>query len=1201
MSIIGGRFKSFVYTVAYAVVATIIITNTQAFAQVDTGTILGTVKDAAGAVVPRAKVVLTNKGTGVTQVSESGDDGRYIFTPLKIGAYQVEVEATGFKKAIRSRIELNIQVQAVVDFSLETGDINQTVEVTTEAPLLQIAESSVGQAVNGQTINNLPLKGRDWTYLARLSAGVNIPQQGARADGQFAANGTRPAMNNYLIDGIDNNTSSVDFLNGTAYVIKPPVDAIGEFKIQTNAFSAEFGRAGGAILNATMKSGTNQFHGTAWEFLRNDKLDANSWGNNLRSLDKAKYRQNQFGGALGGPIWKGKTFFFGDFEGTRIRQGRLVTASVPTAAERASGYTNFSDLIARQNNTARGTDILGRAILQGTIFDPATTRCLDSGASDPVTGMQAKSKGCVRDPFPGNIIPAGRLNPNAVKIMNLYPAENFIQAGNYGNNYAAVRNLTDDTNSFDARIDHHFSDTDHIFGRYSFADIVRFRPGPFEGVADGGAYGDGNETVRTTGLAISYTHSFSTTVINEVRLGLSREHSNRLPPLGNDTSDIPASFGIQGIPQVEGNGGLPPLNIDGLNRLGAVTWLVADRLSNTTQLTDNLTKIYKNHTFKGGVEYQYINFPWVGPPYARGNFSFDGSFTSAPALRDASTGRAQFLLNPINSTVAGIPGVQGAVNNLGGVNQLQASPFGSIASNRNYWGGYFQDDWKVTPKLTLNLGLRWERFSLTNDANYAQANFVQEAGQKPRYIIPASRKDNPKVSQAFINGLAASGIDLVYTDDFGSGIGTVQKNNFGPRFGFAYQFTNKLVLRGGYGIYYGGFENRGGNPSLGYNYPFQFDFTIRAPNENQPIVYTNGLRGTLENGLLGVPLDPTQVNPNGLNLRGIEFNYKTPYTQGYNLIAQYELGSRNSVEVGYVASLGRHIETFVGTNHITTILPPGQNLNAQNYVPYPTFARGSSLALTTGNSHYHALQSKFQRRFSKGLDALVSYTWSKTLTNAGDLLSNGGAGGYRGPGVIWVRDEMARASFDVRHGLTVSGYYEFPIGKGKSFLNGLHGIGDAILGGWSTNWVFSYYTGQPQIIGCTVTTTEGLGCNSLLVPGVDPYLNKLDAQGYQVIWNPAAFTNPPLATTIGQKDLSPLGGGRTQLSGPPQKQVDLSIFKNFRISERFRSELRGEVFNLTNTPSFNIPNSNFQQATFGRLDSQRNSPSQIQLALKFYF
>jgi hypothetical protein len=1190
--------------VAWNFLALLLLFSATSFAQVDTGTILGTIKDATGAVVPNAKIVLTNKGLGITQRTETDENGRYIFTPLKTGMYQVEVEAQGFKKALRSAFELNIQQQAQVDFTLEAGEISQTVEVTAEAPLLQTSESSVGQAVSGQTINDLPLNGRDWTYLARLSTGVNLPQQGARAAGQFAANGMRPAQNNYLIDGIDNNTSSVDFLNGTAYVIKPPVDAIGEFKIQTNSFSAEYGRAGGAVLNASMKSGTNNFHGTLWEFLRNEKLDANSFRNNLTqitrpngtvgSIERPKYRQNQFGAALGGPIIKNKTFFFGDFEGTRIRQGRSIVASVPTAIQRASGYTDFSDLITRNGNRVRGTDLLGRSILIGTIFDPATTRRVTSGQVDPVTGRTATGTGFVRDPFPNNRIPASRLSPSAIKLLNLYPNENFIQAGTQGNNYNTVRSLTDDANSFDVRIDHHFNDRDHLFGRYSWADIVRFRPGPFEGVADGGAYGDGDETVRTSGLAISYTHSFTTSLINEVRLGLSREKSNRLPPLGNDTSNIPGSFGIPGVQQVEGNGGLPPLNIGGLNRLGAVTWLVADRLSNTTQLTDNLTKIYKNHTFKGGFEYQYIDFPWVGPPYARGNFNWNGSYTSAPGLTDGTTGRAQFLLTPTNATVAG------GVNGVGGINQLQASPFGSIPNFRNYVGAYFQDDWKVSSKLTLNLGLRWEHFSLTNAKDYVQANFVPGPG-KPRFIIPASRKDNPKVSQSFIDGLAKDGIDLVYTDEFGSGIGQTQKLNFGPRIGFAYQLSNKLVVRGGYGIYYGAFENRGGFPNLGYNYPFQFDFNFLAPSDAAPLIYPDGSAATLDRGLLGVPLDPTRVNALGLNLRGIEFNYKTPYTQGYSLITQYELSGRNSIEVGYVASLGRHLEAFIGTNLQNKILPPGQGLNPQNYVPFPTFARGSSYAATAGNSHYHALQTKFQRRMAQGLDMLLSYTFSKTLTNAGDLLSNGGAGGYRAVGILGIGDEMARASFDMKHALIISGNYDLPFGKGKKFLSGLNGIGNAMLGGWSTNWVYTYYSGQPQVIGCTIATTEGLGCNSLTVAGTNPYQNVRDAQGYKVIWNPAAFTNPPRATTIGQTDLSPLGGGRNQLSGPSQYGIDFSVFKSFVFKERFRSEFRAEFFNLTNTVNFNLPTSNFQAANFGRLEFQRNNPRQVQLALKLYF
>ncbi|HKX28575.1 MAG TPA: hypothetical protein VJ302_12815, partial [Blastocatellia bacterium] len=1028
----------------------------------------------------------------------------------------------------------------------------------------------------------------------------NLPQNGVRASNQFAANGTRPAQNNYMLDGIDNNTASVDFLSGRADVVRPPVDAVGEVKIQTNGFSAEFGRAGGAVMQATTKSGTNQLHGSAWEFLRNDVFDANSFQNNWRGVQKSPLRKNQFGGTLGGPIWKNKTFFFTDYEGTILRQGRIQTASVPTALERSSGYTDFSDLITRSGGRALGTDALGRQILAGTIYDPATTRSVTQGQADPVTGLTATKTGFVRDPFPDNRIPANRLDPNAVKLLNLYPAENFISSGTVGGNYISTRKQTDDRHQFDVRVDHNFSEKDQIFGRYSLADFNIFRPSPFEGIADSGAYGDGFETNRIWGLAISHTHTFHNSMLNEARFGISREHTHRNPPFGDDTGNIPSQYGIPGVPQVEGNGGLPPLNIDGLNRLGAVTWLVADRFSNTTQFTDNLTKNYKSHTFKGGVQVQHTSFPWVGPPYARGNFQWNGSYTSSPGVRDTNVGRAQFLLAPIAATVPG------GVNNVGGLDQLQASPFGRVNSNRQYYGAYFQDDWKVHSKLTLNLGLRWDYFSLTGEGDNAQANFVPDPAN-PRYIIPASRRDNPKLSQAFINALAQNKIALVYSDEFGSGLGQAPKRNFAPRFGFAYKVTEKLVARGGYGIYYGGFENRGGNPSLGYNYPFQFDFTFRAPNDSAPLIYPDGTQATLGRGLLAVPLESTGVNPGGLNLRGIEFKYKTPYTQGFSMLLQYQVSNNDSVEVGYIGSQGRHIETFVGANLQSALLPPGIGLNPQNYVPFPTFARGSSYAATTGNSSYHSMQSKFTHRFSKGLDLLASYTWGKTLTNAGDLLSGGNVSGFRLPGVLNIRNEMALASFHVKHALVISGSYQLPIGKGRPFLSGLSGPAGAILGGWSTNWAWYYYSGQPHGLVCTIATNEGGGCTPMRVQGVDPYLNKRDKDGFLVLFNPAAFTNPPKATAIGQTDLSPLGGDRSPVLGPPQRQLDLSIFKNFRLTERFRMEFRAEIFNLTNTVSYGFPGNynnnynNYSSPLFGRLDNQRNDPRQMQFAMKLYF
>ena len=619
----------------------------QVYAQVDTGAILGTVKDQTGAVVPAAKVTITNEGTGLTLSTLTRDDGGYIFTPLKIGKYTVEVEYSGFKKARRLSIEVNIQDQAVVDFVLEPGELTQTLEVTAAAPLLQTQSGSVGEGIGAKTINDLPLSGRNYTFLARLTAGVTHAQEdgrGLNATGFFAANGTRPAQNNYLLDGIDNNSNNVDFLSGAAYVVRPPVDAIAEFKLQTNAFSAEFGRAGGAVLNATLKSGTNGFHGSAWEFIRNDALDAADFFQNATGQKKGAFRQNQFGVAAGGRIIKNKTFWFADYEGTRIRQARPWVVAVPTNQQRNSGFTDFSDLITLQSGT-RGPDALGRSYPVGTIFDPATTRNVTAGQIDPVTGRTATASGFVRDAFSGNIIPANRLNPNAINLLNLYPAAN--GAGLVGN-YAVNRTNRDDINAFDVRVDHNFNEKDQVFFRYHFADEPRFKPGPFETFADGGSFNDGDEKIRQQGAALSWTHAFSPTLINEIRVGYTREYTNRLQAFGNDTSDIPAQFGFPGVLQVEGNGGLPLFNIGNLHQLGPSDWLVSERFSNTSQLSNNLTKVYKSHTFKGGFEAQHITFPWTAPPWSRGRLNFDGNYASMVNQPDSSTGRAQFLLNPIS-------------------------------------------------------------------------------------------------------------------------------------------------------------------------------------------------------------------------------------------------------------------------------------------------------------------------------------------------------------------------------------------------------------------------------------------------------------------------------------------------------------------------------------------------------------------------
>ena len=1140
-------------------------------AQVDTGTILGTVKDSAGGVVPGATVTITHEGQSLTLTAVTRSDGTYVFTPIRTGAYTVEVELQGFKKVMRRGVTVALQQQAVVDVALEPGGLTESVEVTSDAPLLQTQTGTVGETLNSSTIENLPINGRDYTILARLVTGVAPPQPGARAPLMFAANGVRPAQNNYMLDGIDNNTSNVDFLSGVAYIVKPPVDAVDQIKVLTSSFSAEYGRAGGAVLNTTLKSGTNQLRGTVWEFHRNDAMNASDFFANRANIKKGEYLSNQYGFTAGGPAIGNKTFWFADYEGSLIKQARTWVTTVPTAAQRASNFTNYSDLITLQSGTV-GADILGRTFPRGTVFDPATTRQLAAGQVDPVTGVAATRAGFVRDAFPNNQVPASRLNANAVRLMQLYPEAN---VAGLNNNYVTNRLNTDDTHSFDVRVDHNFSGKDRFFARYSFSDNHKVRPSPFEGDGDGGGFNEGDEKVRVHGFAASHTHMISPTLINEARFGVSREHTYRLQPIGGDTSDVPGKYGILGIPQVPGNGGLPTMNIGNLSMLGHAGWVVSERYSNTTQFSDNLTKVYKSHTFKTGYMYQDIYFGSTQPPYSRGTYAWDGRYTSLVNQNDNTTGRVQFLLNQIPATVPL------GVDFNGGMNSIQVSPFGDVDAFKTYHGAYAQDSWRVTPKLTVNYGVRWDYFSREQEKEAEQANMVP--GSPSRYLIPAEWSSLP-TSQSFKDNLAKDGIQLVYTDEFGSGLGKMPNNNFAPRVDAAYQINNKWVVRSGYGLFYGAFENRGGNPSLGYNYPFQFTLIYQAPNDTTPTRLPDGALAGLD-ARNHIVLDPTNVNANGLTLRGVEFDYKTPRYHNYNVNLQSEILPNHTVEVGYVGTRGRNLETFTGMNNVRQLLPPGTN--PQNFVEWPDFARGSLFVRTVGVSDYDSLQLKFNRRYHQGLAFLLSYTLADSKTNAGDSLSGGGVGGLRAPDVAgWdLKNDIGLSGFHTKHSLVFSGNYDLP-GSG------------AILGGWRTNWVLSIYSGQAQTINCSITTGAGTGCYALVVG--DPYGGSNDVNQF---YNPAAFANPAVVATIGQTDFSPLGGKRSQVTGPQLRQLDFGIARQFTVAGDRRFEVRVETFNVTNTPSFALPGSlNFLDArNFASITAMRNTPRQFQLGAKVYW
>jgi hypothetical protein len=1265
---VGRRFLG----IAGAIVL-VLLGVTPLRAQVDAGAILGTVTDTSGSAVHGATVTLTNEGTSAALSTTTGPDGGYKFTPVRIGSYKLTVTLQGFETIIRPHIEVNVGENVVADFALKPGNVTTTVEVTSSVPVLQTQDAAVGQVVDSRSVNNLPLNGRNFTFLAQLAAGVNSPQadtRGNAASGAFAANGLRPAQNNYLLDGIDNNSDTVDFLNGTNFVVLPPVDAIQEFKVQTSDFSAEFGRSGAAVLNATIKSGTNEFHGSAWEFFRNDKLDAADFFENAGGVKKGELRQNQFGFTGGGPVviphlfnGRNKLFFFGDYEGFRRVQGTILTGTVPTAAERASWdaggpLVNLQDYI--QSDTT--IDDLGRTVPKGTIFDPATTRLVTKGQVDPVSGLVATSTGFTRDPFGTcvastvtfsmaacnlNMLPFARLDGNAIKLLDLFPKPT--SSGTFGN-FANSPKLFEHKNSFDTRMDLNLNEKNQLFFRFSFSDDPQFIPGIFGGVADGGAFQQGPQTANAQQTALGFTHSFSPTLINEVRAGFNYLHTTRTSPVSGQDG-LPAQFGVQDIPQGSENGGLPAFGIGALSTLGSNAFLPSDEVSSTFQLTDDVTKIYGKHTFKMGFEFQHVKFSTLQPPWSHGQFNF-GGYTEPSGGNSGNVGIADFLLVP-QKHAASVPN---GIDYVGGANGVFVSNISLTDNGKDYYGGYVQDDWKVSHKLTLNLGVRYDFFGLVYEHHSNQANFVPNALGAPTYLMPGGKDscDNTFVSVSFTTLLAQDGINCLATNKYGGGLGHSQKANFSPRLGFAYQVNAKLVVRGGFGMFYNGFENRGFSPNIGENYPFQFNFsffpglkTNTAGGFDPTALYPyatagaggtpcggiganpmNGL-ATFEAGFSCTPLSPLVVNASGLALRGIEFNYKTPYSMSGNLTVQYQLTPSLTLQAGYVTSQARHLETFPGSNNVPVITD--NSANQATLVPYADFGRGSSYAATQGDSIYQGFQTKVEKSFANGLNFLAAYTYSKTLSDAGDLLNGGSVQGYRAPSVpgLGIHFDYGLAAFDIRNVFHFSGGYELPFGKGKHFAGDASGLQNQLIGGWSLNWSTTLQGGQPIGLSCPSGTAAGLNCGDLRVKGQPLDLGLHNSSDGKLSWygNPAAFAQPCTLGPGGTPTTSPKGcvpltgaaalGGLTQVPGPGFHRADFSVFKNFAIKERLTVQFRTEIFNILNHPNFNAPNfggngvvavsgaGDFTNLTnFGKIGATRDAPydpRQIQFALKLVF
>ena len=1199
-----------------------VFANKPVLAQIDTGGITGTVTDSSGAVIVGAKITLTNEGTGVAILTTSTSTGTYSLNQIRPGTYTLRAEAAGFQGFVANGVEVHVQQTLTIDVPLTAGAVNQQVTVTASTPLLQAENAAIGQTITSQTVNDLPLQTRDWASLAQLSAGVATApvgnpssDSGATSSAFFTVNGVNLWQNDFRLNGINDN---IEVYGGASVnsnaAITPPPDAIQEFKLQSGNFNAEFGHSTGGVINAAIKSGTNQIHGNLWEYLRNDVFNANLFFNSATHAPTPEYRQNLFGGTIGGPVYipklydgRNKTFFFFDYQGGRYITPSTYTSTVPTTGMVSSGFTNLQDLITFNSGTS--TDGLGRKFSHGTILDPATTRQIGPGQYDPISGLTNTSGNAiyVRDPFytGGSImgktdftgatqylnnIPVQRIDPNAVNLLGVYPGQN---APGFANNFVTLVKQPQNTDSYDIRIDENFNANNILFGVFDRSLISRDVPSALPGVAVGET-GGRNDSFPAYAWAVGYTHVFTPTLTNEMHVGM--VHADKLQKsFYGDTFGIPAQYGIGGIPQVANNGGLSPITINGLTHIGVGNYTPTLQYVWSIEGSDGVTKVFRSHTFKTGVQVDDLEGDISQPPQGRGDLNFNGQYTDIPNVNNNLNGIADLLLIPTTSTVGG-------VDYVGGMSSFSGSNIAATDDHRWYIGAYFQDDWKIRPDLTLNLGLRWDYFTPYAEVNGRQANFIPVGGNGNTGTYYISNKGcQVSRSASFDALLASSNISLDCVS--GLTLGSAQKTNFSPRLGLAYRVRPSIVIRGGYGIAFGALGNLGYGGTLGTNYPFVYTSTFPSPDSQHPLLLSNGQPATMENAFTTINLqDPTINSGQGLNLYGRQYDFQTPYVQTFNLTVQDQFTNHDSIQVGYVGTVGRHLDNLGYNNSPTEILPPG--VNPQNYIPFPSFARNSTYETTNAKSSYNSLQTTYEHQLGYGLSLLANYTYSKCLTNQHTQASQNQQ--YRAEWLpnFGINADYGLCDADAANLVHISGTYELPFGRGHEFLANSNRAVDAVLGGWMVNFIYSHQSGQPITVGCPVSTTANgvFGCFAFTVPGQGLYAGP---HNYKQWLNPSAFAQPPVATQIGQSDYSALGGSPQQVRGPGFNNLDSSVFKNFTFTESIRLQFRAEAFNTTNTPQFGQPGNlntfNNPSGGFSSITSMRGNPRTLQFALKLSY
>lgn len=1106
------------------------------FGQAQYGSIGGTIADSTGAVIPGVKFSIVNSATGQVTIGMSREDGSYLVPQLLPGTYDIQVEQASFKHLSVTGVLVDISQNVIRDLTLELGSVAETVTVSSRASLVETVSGSVGHVVENKEILELPLNGRNVFDLVNLAPGS------FRRGGEVSIGGGRTGSAAALLDGVTNSRGGIGAQN---IEMNPPIDIMQEFRVEANSFSAQYGRSNAGIVNATTKSGTNEFHGLFYEFLRNDKLDSRGWNADV----KAPLRRNQFGGAIGGPIFKNRTFFFYNYDGYREGRGNVRTRTVPLAAWRQGDLS----AVTRQVNSASGPT--AQALV---IYDPGTGQ---------------------RQPFANSRIPVSQLDPVALKVISYLPLPNRIpdnpitQGGNWQENSVDPINRTHHT----MRIDHSFSDKTKVFGRYILVDPDGGDTGGTKGFgdADPDAIAIGN---RRQNLALNLTRVISPTTFATFRAGMNRASVLRAGiGLGKDW---PSQLGIKGtrpdvFPRFNMSNGLVPTTNFGTpgnqNRRAGFT---------TTEYNADFNMIRGEHSLKFGGSYVRYNANEMAAQFASGQFIFNTVYTSG--------------INANGGAVANT-GMTFADFLLGRMNNVNAEYSQGNARRSQYYAAYFEDSWKTSRSFTVTLGIRYELETPIIEVNGRMNNF------DPYVPFPgAGTGDIP----AGVKGV----ITFPGRNGYGQRLVDWDPNNVSPRVGFNWRpfASNSTVVRGGFGIFFGNPYDRNVFQISGLGFDATGTYRNPVPFTLQQGLPPGSMVAPPESAL--TPLFGMRNTPYAVSqVQFMDPHRKTQYNENFNLTIQRQWRSL-FFEIGYVGNLGRKL-TFpnINLNHVPPDLLAHTEIPVRLRRPYPQYDSDAPqmqiISPNWGLSAYHAFNFSAEKRFSNGLGWIFAYTWSKWIDN---VVFTGGDDATFGDNtqiqnIYDLKHERSLSTNHIPHRASFSPIIELPFGHGKKWMN-VKGPLDWVLGGWQVSGIVTLQSGSPFGVSVVNGPRDILGDNSDGTNLRPDFVGSLDLPAGQkgtpavgqrgIQWfNQGAFAVPARFTHG--------NAARTVMLGPGFKNLDSSISKNLRFRERYRLQFRWEAFNAFNSPVWGVPGSNLGGAGFGIVGA--SGDREMQFALKLYF